>query len=108
MHPVTGEVFLSEMGPNGGDEINRIKAGRNYGWPLVSFGRTYTGPWQNDGNVSTHAGFEEPILYWMPSISVTGLSFYQGNALPKWKATCSWPACATARSRAPAAWIASC
>jgi glucose/arabinose dehydrogenase len=85
VHPVTGEVFLSEMGPNGGDEINRIRAGKNYGWPLVSFGRTYTGPWQNDKNVSTHAGFEEPILYWMPSISVTGLGFYQGNALPKWK-----------------------
>lgn len=84
-HPVTGELFLSEMGPNGGDEINRIKAGRNYGWPLVSFGRTYSGPWQNDGNVSTHAGFENPLLFWVPSISVTGLAFYQGNALPKWK-----------------------
>lgn len=84
-HPVTGEVFLSEMGPNGGDEINRIKAGRNYGWPNVSFGRTYQGPWQHDSNVSTHAGFENPILYWVPSISVTGLAFYQGDALPKWK-----------------------
>ena len=85
VHPVTGEVFLSEMGPNGGDEINRIKAGKNYGWPLVSFGRTYPGPWQNEANVSTHAGFENPIVYWVPSISVTGLTFYQGNALPKWK-----------------------
>jgi aldose sugar dehydrogenase len=85
VHPVTGEVFMSEMGPNGGDEINRIKAGKNYGWPLVSFGRTYTGPWQNEAGISTHASFEEPLLYWMPSISVTGLSFYQGNALPKWK-----------------------
>ena len=84
-HPVTGELFLSEMGPNGGDEINRIKAGRNYGWPLVSFGRTYAGPWQNEANVSTHAGFENPILFWVPSISVTGLAFYQGDALPKWK-----------------------
>lgn len=85
VHPVTGEVFLTEMGPNGGDEINRIKAGKNYGWPLVSFGRTYPGPWQNEANVSTHAGFENPILFWVPSISVTGLTFYQGNALPKWK-----------------------
>ena len=84
-HPVTGEVFLSEMGPNGGDEINRLKAGRNYGWPLVSLGRTYTGPWQNKANVPTHAEFENPLLYWVPSISVTGLTFYQGNALPKWK-----------------------
>jgi glucose/arabinose dehydrogenase len=85
VHPITGELFLSEMGPNGGDEINLIKAGRNYGWPLVSFGRTYPGPWQNEANVSTHAGFENPILYWVPSISVTGLAFYQGDALPKWK-----------------------
>ena len=85
VHPVTGELFLSEMGPNGGDEINRLKAGANYGWPLVSFGRTYTGAWQNDRNISTHAGFEEPMLYWMPSISVTGLTFYQGDALPRWK-----------------------
>jgi glucose/arabinose dehydrogenase len=84
-HPVTHELFESEMGPNGGDEINWIKAGRNYGWPLVSLGRTYTGPWQNEANVPTHAGFEYPILYWMPSISTTGLTFYQGDALPKWK-----------------------
>jgi len=84
-HPVTGEVFMSEMGPNGGDEINRIKTGRNYGWPNVSYGRTYQGPWQNEANVSTHAGFEPPLLFWVPSISVTGLAFYQGDALPKWK-----------------------
>ena len=84
-HPVTGEVFMSEMGPNGGDEINRIRAGRNYGWPNVSFGRTYQGPWQNDKDISTHAGFENPILFWVPSISVTGMAFYQGDALPKWK-----------------------
>lgn len=85
VHPVTGEVFLTEMGPNGGDEVNRIVAGKNYGWPLVSLGRTYTGPWQHKANTPTHAGFEDPILYWMPSISVTGLTFYQGDALPKWK-----------------------
>jgi aldose sugar dehydrogenase len=85
VHPVTGEVFLSEMGPNGGDEINHLKAGANYGWPLVSLGRTYTGNWQNEANIPTHLGFENPILYWMPSISVTGLTFYQGDALPKWK-----------------------
>jgi aldose sugar dehydrogenase len=86
VHPVTGGVYLSEMGPNGGDEINHIQAGRNYGWPVVSLGRTYTGPWQNKANTPTHAGYEDPILYWMPSISVTGLTFYQGNALNKWKA----------------------
>jgi glucose/arabinose dehydrogenase len=85
VHPVTGEVYLSEMGPNGGDEINLLKAGRNYGWPLVSLGRTYPGPWQAKVNEPTHTGFEPPLLYWMPSISVSGLTFYTGDALPKWK-----------------------
>jgi len=85
VHPVTGQVFLAEMGPNGGDEINLIKPGRNYGWPLVSLGRTYPGPWQAKVNEPTHAGFEPPIVYWTPSISVSGLTFYTGDALPKWK-----------------------
>lgn len=85
VHPVSGEVYLSEMGPNGGDEINHIKAGRNYGWPKVSLGRTYPGPWQTSGNVPDHSSFEPPIIYWTPSISVAGLTFYTGDALPKWK-----------------------
>jgi glucose/arabinose dehydrogenase len=85
LHPATGEVWLSEMGPNGGDEINVLKPGRNYGWPVVSLGRTYPGPWQAKSNEPTHAGFEPPIVYWMPSISVSGLTFYTGDKLPKWK-----------------------
>ena len=85
VHPQTGEVFLSEMGPNGGDEINRLLPGRNYGWPVVSLGRAYPGPWHAAKGEPTHQGFELPLLYWMPSISVTGLTFYQGDALPKWK-----------------------
>ncbi len=85
VHPATGEVYLSEMGPNGGDEINHIVAGRNYGWPIVSLGRTYPGPWQNKANIPTHDGFEPPLVYWTPSISVSGLTFYTGDALPKWK-----------------------
>ena len=85
VHPVTGEVWLSEMGPNGGDEINVIKPGRNYGWPLVSLGRTYPGPWQAKINEPTHDGFEPPVVYWTPSISVSGLTFYTGDRLPKWK-----------------------
>lgn len=85
VRPGTNEVWLSEMGPNGGDEINVIRAGRNYGWPQVSLGRTYPGPWQADGNQPTHAGFEPPLIYWMPSISVSGLTFYTGDKLPKWK-----------------------
>jgi glucose/arabinose dehydrogenase len=84
-HPTTHEMWISEMGPNGGDEINLIKPGRNYGWPVVSLGRSYPGPWQAKVNEPTHAGFEPPIIYWMPSISVTGLTFYTGDRLPKWK-----------------------
>jgi aldose sugar dehydrogenase len=84
-HPTTHEMWISEMGPNGGDEINIIKPGRNYGWPIVSLGRTYPGPWQAKVNEPTHAGYEPPIIYWMPSISVTGLTIYTGDRLPKWK-----------------------
>src|SRR5690606_35356703 len=66
-------------------EINIIRAGLNYGWPIVSLGRTYQGPWQVDRQVPTHEGFEPPLVYWTPSISVSGLTFYTGDALPKWK-----------------------
>ena len=85
VHPVSGELWLSEMGPNGGDEINIIRKGANYGWPKVSLGRTYPGPWQSTGNTPTHVGYEMPVIYWMPSISVSGLTFYTGDKLPKWK-----------------------
>ncbi len=83
MHPGTGEMWLNENGPNGGDEINILKAGANYGWPLVSYGRTYPGPWQ--GERPGHAGFEPPLVYWMPSIAVSGMAFYTGDRFPKWK-----------------------
>jgi len=85
VRPGTSDVFLSEMGPDGGDEINWIKAGRNYGWPMVSLGRNYPGPWQAEANEPTHHGYEVPIIYWEPSISVSGLSFYTGDVLAQWK-----------------------
>jgi len=85
VNPLTSQVFMAEMGPNGGDEINLIKPGSNYGWPLVSLGRAYPGPWQAKTNEPVHTGYELPIVYWTPSISVSGLAFYQGEALPKWK-----------------------
>jgi glucose/arabinose dehydrogenase len=85
VHPSTHQVWLSEMGPDGGDEINVLAPGRNYGWPLVSLGRTYPGPWQAKTHMPTHAGFEPPVVYWMPSISVAGLTFYTGDKLPKWQ-----------------------
>jgi glucose/arabinose dehydrogenase len=83
LHPGTGEMWLNENGPNGGDEINILKPGLNYGWPLVSYGRTYTGSWQSAR--PGHEGFEPPIVYWMPSIAVSGMAFYTGDRLPKWK-----------------------
>jgi len=85
VHPTSGEIWQSENGPNGGDEINVIRAGLNYGWPIVSLGRTYPGPWQSDKQAPTHEGFEPPVIYWMPAIAVSGLTFYTGDALPKWK-----------------------
>ncbi|HEY7191471.1 MAG TPA: PQQ-dependent sugar dehydrogenase [Vicinamibacterales bacterium] len=83
VHPGTGQIWELEMGPNGGDEINVLKPGGNYGWPLLSFGRTYPGPWQS--KQFQRDGFEDPVVYWMPSISTSGLAFYTGNKLAKWK-----------------------
>ena len=78
-----GEIWESENGPNGGDEINILKPGLNYGWPKVSYGRTYQGPWQVAP--PGHAGFEPPVVYWTPAIAVSGMTFYTGDKLPKWK-----------------------
>jgi glucose/arabinose dehydrogenase len=83
VHPGTGELWLNENGPNGGDEINILKPGKNYGWPLMSFGRTYQGPWQSQQ--FAREGFEPPLVYWMPSIAVSGMTFYTGDKFPKWK-----------------------
>jgi glucose/arabinose dehydrogenase len=83
VHPGTGEMWQNENGPNGGDEINILRPGRNYGWPLVSYGRKYEGPWQ--ATQPGHEGFEPPVVYWVPSIAVSGMAFYTGDRLPKWK-----------------------
>jgi glucose/arabinose dehydrogenase len=83
MHPGTGEMWENENGPNGGDEINILKPGLNYGWPLVSYGRTYQGPWQV--SPPGHVGFEPPVVIWIPAIAVSGMTFYTGDKFPKWK-----------------------
>jgi glucose/arabinose dehydrogenase len=83
VHPTNGQVWELEMGPNGGDEINLLEPGGNYGWPVVSLGRTYPGPWQSAE--FSREGFENPVIYWMPSISTSGLAFYTGDRLSKWK-----------------------
>jgi aldose sugar dehydrogenase len=82
VHPVTGELWENENGPNGGDEINILKPGANYGWPLVSTGRSYPGPWQSKG--FSREGFEDPVVYWMPSIAASGMAVYTGSKLPRW------------------------
>lgn len=83
LHPQTREVWSLEMGPNGGDEVNILKPGANYGWPLVSLGRDYAGPWQSE--TFRQEGIENPVVYWMPSISVSGMTFYSGSLLDRWQ-----------------------
>jgi aldose sugar dehydrogenase len=83
IHPGTGEPWQNENGPNGGDELNIIKSGRNYGWPIISYGRTYPGPRQSE--IPWQEGFEQPAVFWVPSIAISGLAFYTGDRLPKWK-----------------------
>jgi glucose/arabinose dehydrogenase len=80
-NPVTGDLWNNENGPYGGDEINIIKAGGNYGWPKVSFGREYTGP-----KIPNFAeGMIGPVVFWAPSIAPSGMAFYAGDRFPDWK-----------------------
>ena len=81
LNPFTGEMWEDENGPNGGDELNVLKPGRNYGWPIVSYGRDYNGP----RFPPTAPGFEEPVVFWVPSIAASGLMFYTGDRFPGWK-----------------------
>jgi len=83
LHPETGEMWQHENGPNGGDEINILMPGRNYGWPVVSFGRFYSGERVN--NHPTREGFESPLLVWLPAIAASGMAVYTGDQFPEWK-----------------------
>ena len=82
LHPETGALWSMEMGPNGGDEVNILERGANYGWPIVSLGRAYAGSWA--GRLQQE-GLVDPVVYWMPSISVSGMVFYTGDKLPAWR-----------------------
>ena len=82
-HPVTGALWNAENGPNGGDEINVVEAGKNYGWPVASYGRTYDGPWVS--KVPWKEGTELPLVFWVPSIAVSGMAAYTGDRFPAWK-----------------------
>ncbi len=83
VHPLTGQVFSAEHGPNGGDEVNLIKPGGNYGWPIYSYGRDYDG--KEISALPVVAGIEKPLLLWQPSIAPSGLLFYEGDKFPAWK-----------------------
>jgi glucose/arabinose dehydrogenase len=92
LHPTTGELWLVDHGPQGGDEINIVRAGRDYGWPEVTYGVQYDAR-QADGRknvaIGTGAtamqGVEQPLYYWVPSIAPSGMAFYTGNLFPEWR-----------------------
>ncbi|WP_344830103.1 PQQ-dependent sugar dehydrogenase [Chryseobacterium ginsenosidimutans] len=84
IHPVTGELWQSEHGPRGGDEINRVLAGKNYGWPTITYGIEYSGATIGAG-IQQQSGLEQPVYYWDPVISPSGITFYKGNAIPEWQ-----------------------
>jgi glucose/arabinose dehydrogenase len=92
IHPVTGELWVVDHGPQGGDEINIVRGGRDYGWPNVSYGVQYDAR-QADGRTNvpvgrgdtSHPDVEEPIYFWVPSIAPSGMAFYTGDLMPEWR-----------------------
>ncbi len=82
-HPVTGELWASEHGPRGGDEINLIEPGKNYGWPTITYGMNYNGTPITDRTEAP--GMEQPKHHWTPSIAVCGIDFYEGSVFPEWR-----------------------
>jgi glucose/arabinose dehydrogenase len=82
-NPATGELWENEHGPLGGDEINIVRAGKNYGWPLATYGKNYDGTFVTE--YTTREGYESPFMFWVPSIAISGLSFYTGDKLAAWK-----------------------
>lgn len=83
LHPETGQLWTAEHGARGGDEVNTPKAGRNYGWPVITFGIDYSGAKIGEGTAK--AGMEQPLFYWDPSIAPSGAAFYTGSVWPAWK-----------------------
>lgn len=84
VHPQTGRVWIHEHGPRGGDEINLLSAGRNYGWPVITYGREYSGG-QVGAGLTEKPGLEQPKWYWVPSIAPSGMAFYTGDPFPQWR-----------------------
>ncbi|HET9504018.1 MAG TPA: PQQ-dependent sugar dehydrogenase [Hymenobacter sp.] len=84
VHPTTGEVWQSEHGPRGGDELNRLQAGANYGWPTITYGIEYSGQ-PIGGSIQQAAGLEQPVYYWDPVISPSGMTFYTSGRIAGWQ-----------------------
>lgn len=85
-HPDTGDIWVTEHGPRGGDELNIIRAGANYGWEVISYGTDYTGTAIGEGGTAQD-GMEQPRYFWRPSIAPSGLSFYTGDMFPEWQSS---------------------
>jgi glucose/arabinose dehydrogenase len=83
-HPVTGDLWENEFGPRGGDELNLIQPGKNYGWPTITYGLEYSGAKVGDG-ITQKDGLEQPVYYWDPVLSPSGMTFYSGDQIPEWK-----------------------
>jgi len=84
IHPRTGALWTSEHGPRGGDEINRVQKGKNYGFPVITYGRDYTGEPIN-GDRTAQEGMEQPVYFWTPDIAPAGIAFYSGRLFPQWQ-----------------------
>lgn len=83
INPATGEIWEAEFGPRGGDEVNLVKKGKNYGWPTITYGLEYSGEKVGDG-IQQKAGMEQPVYYWDPVASPSGIAYYSGKAMPEW------------------------
>lgn len=96
----TGRLWTVDHGPRGGDELNLIVAGNNYGWPLVTYGEEYSGM-AISGAATSREGYAQPVYYWDPVIAPSGAQFHSGTGFPAWKEICSWV------GSAPGHWFAS-
>jgi glucose/arabinose dehydrogenase len=82
-HPATGELWETEHGPRGGDELNLVRRGLNYGWPFITYGMNYDGT--PITALTAKEGLEQPVVHWTPSIAVCGIDFYRGERFPRWR-----------------------